>query len=83
MDRQYGRRTQALTREVLRRSTVCWLCGKDGADTADHVVPVAKGGAVYDLANLRPAHRSCNSSRGDLRAPRNRPREPHPGITKE
>lgn len=39
----------------------CWMCG--GAwDTVDHVKPIAKGGA-HILANLRPACRSCNSSK--------------------
>lgn len=41
----------------------CWLCGKSGADTIDHIVPVLWGGADHP-ANLKPAHRSCNSSKG-------------------
>ena len=41
----------------------CWLCGTPGADSIDHVVPRAAGGGD-DLANLRPAHRRCNSRRG-------------------
>jgi 5-methylcytosine-specific restriction endonuclease McrA len=41
----------------------CWLCGRAGADTLDHVVPVAYGG-TNTPANLRPAHKSCNSRRG-------------------
>ncbi|WP_280516431.1 HNH endonuclease [Actinomyces succiniciruminis] len=51
---------------------MCWICGRPGADTADHVVPAALGGGD-ELENLRPAHRSCNASRGigkrDLRRP--------------
>lgn len=53
----------------------CWLCGQpidlnlDARDpmswTADHVDPLSHGGAEVDLANLRPAHRRCNSSRGN------------------
>ena len=35
--------------------TACWLCGHDGADTIDHVIPTALGGSD-DLDNLRPAH---------------------------
>jgi 5-methylcytosine-specific restriction endonuclease McrA len=34
----------------------CWLCGTDGADTVDHVIPLARGGPRYELWNLRPAH---------------------------
>ncbi len=54
---------------------VCWLCGGDiemelpythpRAFTLDHVVPLAAGGDMY--GETRPAHRECNSSRGDGR----------------
>lgn len=57
---------------VLSTSDVCWLCGHRGADTVDHVVARSKGGARYDPANLRPAHASCNSRRGN--------REPAPVL---
>nr|WP_273661551.1 HNH endonuclease signature motif containing protein [Corynebacterium heidelbergense] len=36
-----------------------------GADSPDHVIPRAHGG-TDDLANLRPAHRRCNSARRDM-----------------
>lgn len=50
---------------VLERDRfICWLCGRVGADTADHVVPLSLGGDPLDPANLRAAHRSCNSRRG-------------------
>lgn len=32
--------------------------------TLDHIIPLAKGGSLTDPANIRCAHRSCNSSRG-------------------
>jgi hypothetical protein len=35
------------------------------AFTLDHVVPVGRGGD--ELGESRPAHRSCNSSRGNIR----------------
>lgn len=41
----------------------CWLCARSGADTIDHVVPVLWGGSDHP-SNLKPAHRSCNSSKG-------------------
>lgn len=45
---------------------ICHLCALPvglGEYTLDHVVPLALGGP--DIAeNLRPAHRSCNSSKG-------------------
>ncbi|PZG47479.1 hypothetical protein C1I98_13325 [Spongiactinospora gelatinilytica] len=61
---------------------MCWICGHDGADTADHVIPLSLGGDPLAPENLRPAHgvrgcrtcgRKCNSSRGaklTLPAPR-------------
>ena len=50
--------------QLLSHSQVCWICGRDGADTADHVVPLIDGGHPTSLLNMRPAHRSCNSRRG-------------------
>lgn len=41
----------------------CSLCNGLKADTIDHVVPVAWGGSDHPC-NLKPAHRSCNSSKG-------------------
>jgi len=69
--REYRRRVVEVRRVG---DVVCWLCGYPGADTLDHVVPVSRGG-TNDPANLRPAHRGCNSDRGN-RAPR--PRRPAP-----
>ena len=58
-------RYQTARKNVLVRDRgICWLCGRPGANTADHVVPLALGGHPYDEANLRAAHRSCNSRRG-------------------
>lgn len=30
----------------------------------DHIVPVRRGGSMYDPANLQPAHRICNERKG-------------------
>lgn len=58
-----------ITRQVLARyGRMCWLCGEPGSRTADHVVPRSAGGGD-DLGNLRPAHRGCNSARGNTPAP--------------
>ena len=54
--------------QLLARSTTCWICGRDGADTADHVVPLIEGGHPTSLLNMRPAHQRCNSSRGANRS---------------
>lgn len=62
-----GRRLQRTVQLVLEvYGTECHLCLTDGADTADHVIPRSKGGAVWDLDNLRPAHLACNLARGAL-----------------
>ena len=42
---------------------VCLACGSDGPLTADHVVPVSKGGA-NDIINIQPLCGSCNSKKG-------------------
>ena len=48
-------------------ATICHICGKGftAADppVADHLHPRGYGGSD-DLANLAPAHRSCNGRRG-------------------
>ncbi|MEU8086323.1 HNH endonuclease signature motif containing protein [Micromonospora sp. NPDC049101] len=54
-------------RTVLADSDKCWLCGRYGANTADHVTPLSRGG-TNDLSNLRPAHKACNSGRGNRTA---------------
>lgn len=73
MSRWGGRKAARLTRLMLATyGPVCHLCGepidlarrwpdRDSA-TADHLVPRSRGGSD-DLANLRPAHLRCNSSR--------------------
>lgn len=64
-----GRPFRRVRADVLAASSICWLCGKPGATTVDHVLPVSKLPADHPLlrdpANLRPAHQSCNSSRGN------------------
>ena len=49
---------------ILAYSPPCALCGNPGADTADHILPVSKGGTGA-ITNLQPAHRSCNSAKND------------------
>lgn len=40
---------------------ICHLCGKQGSDTRDHLVPLADDPTSLET---RPAHRACNSARG-------------------
>lgn len=58
---------------VLKASRICWLCGHDGADQTDDVIPKSRGG-TNAITNLRPAHGTapcptcgirCNQSRGN------------------
>jgi len=60
-----SRRRRQLVALVLRtKGRTCHLCGQAGATVADHVIPWAHGGR-NTLANLEPAHYSCNSVRQD------------------
>ena len=51
-----GEKLQKLRKQVFTYyGDQCWLCGGEGADTIDHIIPVADGGDD-SLDNLRPAH---------------------------
>jgi 5-methylcytosine-specific restriction endonuclease McrA len=64
----HGRPWKRVRAEVLRASDVCWICGKGGATSVDHVVPVSLDPSrALDPTNLRPAHLGCNSARGNGR----------------
>ena len=64
MSKWGGRRAARLREATLDAyGTVCHLCGRDGADSADHLIPRSLGGPDT-LDNLRPAHLSCNQRRG-------------------
>jgi 5-methylcytosine-specific restriction endonuclease McrA len=43
---------------------MCWICGARPGDTVDHVKPLTRGGSNWP-ANLRPACRPCNTSKGN------------------
>lgn len=70
-----GRPWRRAAAKVKASSNVCWICGhqidlllpaKDPMSfTVDHVVPVSRGGPLRDVRYLRPAHRRCNSRRGN------------------
>ena len=56
--RRGGRRWRRLVAYVLvRDGGVCWLCGHDGADTGDHVLPIDTHPHLeFDPSNVRAAH---------------------------
>ena len=63
--RGYDAAWRALRPAILARDGyVCQLCGLPGADSVDHIIPMAQGGDRLDPSNLRAAHRSCNSAAG-------------------
>lgn len=65
-ERWSGRKAQQwVQRTIAEYGDRCINCGLTGSDSADHVIPRSKGGAIYDLLNLGPSHRKCNYSRGN------------------
>ena len=48
---------------IAEEAGICHLCGKPGANTVDHLVPVIHGGQDT-RENLRAAHGRCNYRRG-------------------
>ena len=76
MSRIGGHRWRKLLAQVLEEDgDICWLCGKPGATSGDHVVPVSVDPSMeFDRDNVRPAHLSCNKRRGDRPATHRAPR---------
>lgn len=60
-----GRPYRRVRAQVLAEDDTCWICGKAGADTIDHLLPISKGGSLLDKSNLKPACSACNSARGN------------------
>ena len=44
-------------------SSPCFICGSTENITADHIIPIAKGGR-HSIGNLQALCKSCNSSKG-------------------
>jgi HNH endonuclease len=58
------RRSRQFRLKILERDNYrCYCCGGVATD-ADHIVPLARGGAEYDPANCRAACAHHNRSRG-------------------
>jgi 5-methylcytosine-specific restriction endonuclease McrA len=58
--------TNAVAQRAALYSGCCWICGKQGAGSIDHVKPLSKGGARTLAANLRPAHFECNNAKSNI-----------------
>lgn len=51
-----GSRRQARARAIIARDdTICHVCGRPGANEADHIVPLADGGADHE-SNMAAIH---------------------------
>ena len=52
---------KAVRQKVFKRDNYrCVECGKYGRVECDHKIPIAKGGAVFDMKNLRTLCRGCH-----------------------
>lgn len=77
---------EAITRRILNRDGgICYLCGHP-ATSADHVIPVARGG-THDDDNLAAICQPCHAAKtaaeaheGRTLRSRRRPQEQHPGL---
>lgn len=56
----YGPQWPRVSREFLEAHPECVICGKRSSH-ADHIIPVARGGAVLDWSNLQSLCRSHHS----------------------
>lgn len=65
--RRSSRPWRRIRAAVLAASDVCHICGQPGADSVDHVLPLARGG-TDDRSNLAPVHHDvppkCNRLKG-------------------
>lgn len=66
--RGYGAQHQRLRKILLAREPLCRPCRAKGrvteATIADHITPIAKGGAIYDLSNMQPVCAPCHDAKG-------------------
>jgi 5-methylcytosine-specific restriction protein A len=46
---------------VLARDLICKACNQQAATEADHVVPIARGGDVWELSNLQGLCARCHA----------------------
>lgn len=67
--RGYGRQHDRLRARLLGEEPLCRLCRLKTpsrytpATIADHIIPIAKGGAVHDLSNMQPVCADCHDAK--------------------
>ena len=67
--RGYGRQHVKLRAILLAQEPLCRLCRVKTpprvtpATIADHIVSIAKGGAVHDIANMQPVCKPCHDQK--------------------
>lgn len=67
--RGYGYKHRKLREQLFRREPLCRACAAKGRTTiatiADHIQPLAKGGAAHDLSNMQPLCPACHQDKSN------------------
>jgi hypothetical protein len=79
--RGYGAMHKRLRRLAIARHPYCECCNATRDLTADHIVPLSRGGGAT-LTNYRVLCRRCNSSKADRDAPK-RPVKPRARFSRQ
>jgi len=65
--RGYGGEHVRLRAQLLKQEPLCRLCLAKGrvtpATIADHIRPIAVGGAIHDINNLQPVCAECHNEK--------------------
>jgi 5-methylcytosine-specific restriction protein A len=67
--RGYGRQHVKLRAQLLKQEPLCRLCLAKTpsvvrpATIADHITPIAAGGAVHDINNMQPVCDECHNDK--------------------
>jgi 5-methylcytosine-specific restriction protein A len=68
-DRGYGREYRKVRAQLMQQEPLCRICKDKGrttlANVADHIVPLAKGGAAHDINNLQPLCNDCHRDKSN------------------